>query len=78
MVDPVVEATALQCVVHVACAIRRDHDERRHVGAERAELGHRDRIVRKHFEQKGLELVVCAVDLVDEEDRRRSSPWSIA
>ena len=40
-------------------------------GAERAELGHRDRVVRQHLEQEGLELVVGAVDLVDQEDRRR-------
>ena len=71
MVDPVVEAAALQRVVHVAGAVRRDHDERRHVGAERAELGHRDRVVGQHLEQERLELVVGAVDLVDQEDRRR-------
>ena len=36
VLDPVVEAAALQRVVHVAGAVRREHHDRRHVGAERA------------------------------------------
>ena len=42
------------------------------VGAEHAELGDRDLPVRQHLEQVGLELVVGAVDLVDEQHRRRA------
>ena len=38
---------------------------------ERAELGHGDRVVGEDLEQERLELVVGAVDLVDEQHRRR-------
>ena len=55
--------------MHVAGAVRGDDDQRRHRGAERAELGDRDRIVGEHLEQECLELVVGAVDLVDEQHR---------
>ena len=72
--DPVVEAAALQRVVHVARAVRRDDDDRRLLGAERAELGNRDREVGEDLEQERLELVVGAVDLVDEQHRRRGAP----
>ena len=37
---------------------------------DRAELGHRDLEVREHLEQKRLELLVGAVDLVDQEHDR--------
>ena len=70
MRDPVVEAAALQRVVHVARAVRREHDDRRHLGAHDAELGHRDRPVGEDLEQERLELVVGAVDLVDQQHRR--------
>ena len=69
--DPVVQAPALQRVVDVARAVRRDDDDRRLLGAERAELGNGDRVVGEDLEQERLELVVGAVDLVDEQDRRR-------
>ena len=70
MRDPVVEAAALQRVVHVAGAVRGEHDDRRHLGAHDAELGHRDRPVGEDLEQERLELVVGAVDLVDQQHRR--------
>ena len=70
MRDPVVEAAALQRVVHVARAVRRQHRDRRHLGADHAELGHRDRPVGEDLEQERLELVVGAVDLVDEQHGR--------
>ena len=40
--------------------------------AEHAELGHRDLVVGQDLEQEGLELVVGPVDLVDQQDRRRT------
>ena len=61
--------------MHVAGAVAGEHDERRRVGAERAELGDRDLPVGQHLEQVGLELVVGAVDLVDEQHRRRALAW---
>ena len=54
----------------VARAVGRDDDDRRLRRAERAELGHRDRVVGEDLEQERLELVVGPVDLVDEEHRR--------
>ena len=45
-------------------------DHRRHLGAHDTELGNRDRPVGEDLEQERLELVVGAVDLVDQEHRR--------
>ncbi|CAB5011544.1 unannotated protein [freshwater metagenome] len=59
--------------MHVACAIRRDDHHGRCGGAERPELGHRDRVVGEDLEQERLELVVGAVDLVDQQHRRRAA-----
>ena len=50
-------------------AVRRDHDCRRLVRRDRAELGDSHREVGEHFEQERLELVVRAVELVDQEHR---------
>ena len=72
VLDPVVQAAPLEGVVDVAGAVARQHDERRVLGAEQAELGDRDLPVRQDLEQVGLELVVGAVDLVDEQHRRRA------
>ena len=71
VLDPVVEAAPLQRVVHLAGAVAGDDDDRRDLGADRAELGDRDREVAQHLQQEGLELVVGAVDLVDEQHARR-------
>jgi hypothetical protein len=53
--------------VQLARAVRRQHDERPAPGLDRAELGDRDREVGQELEQEGLELVVGAVDLVDQQ-----------
>ena len=68
--DPVVQAASLEGVVDVAGAVAGEHDERRRVGAEHADLGNRDLPVGQHLEEVGLELVVGAVDLVDEQHGR--------
>ncbi len=70
VVDPVVEASTLERIVEVAGAVRRQHDDRRVLGALRAELGDRHRRLRQELEQERLELVVGAVDLVDQQHRR--------
>ena len=70
VVDPVVEAAALDRVVQVARAVRGQHDDRRVRGADRAELGDRHAGVRQQLEQERLEVVVGAVDLVDQQHRR--------
>ena len=73
VVDPVIEAATLQRIVEVAGAVRGQHDDRWILGALRAELGDRDRRLGEQLEQERLELVVGAVDLVDEQDRRARS-----
>ena len=60
--------------MHVARAVRRDDHDRRHRRLERAELGHGDRVVGEDLEQERLELVVGAVDFVDEQHRWRDAP----
>ena len=72
VLDPVVQAAPLEGVVDVAGAVAGQHDERGLLGPVQPELGDRDLPVREHLEQVGLELVVGAVDLVDEQHRRRA------
>ena len=70
IVDPAVEAAPLQRVVDLARAVRGDDDDRRLGGADGAELGNRDLKVGEQLEQVALELLVGAIDLVDEQHRR--------
>ena len=67
IVDPVIDAAPPQRFVQLARAVRRqDHD--RPVGrADRAALRDRDLEVGQELQQKRLELVVGAVDLIDQE-----------
>ena len=65
-----VERPALERVVQLARAVRRQHDHRPALAANRADLRNGDLEVRQHLEQERLELVVGAVDLVDQEDDR--------
>jgi hypothetical protein len=55
--------------VQLARAVRRQHHERPPRGPDRAQLGDRDREVGEELEQERLELVVGAVDLVDQQHR---------
>ena len=68
MVDPVMQCPPLESVMHVAGAVRGDDDNWRRCGCEGAEFGNRDREIRQSLEEKRLELVVGAVDLIDEQD----------
>ena len=70
IVDPVIEAAPLQRVVDLARAVGGDDDDRRLLGLDRAELGHRHLEVGQDLQQEGLERLVGAVELVDQEDRR--------
>jgi hypothetical protein len=65
--DPVVEAAPLERVVQVAGAVRGEHDDRRVCRGDRPALRDRDREVGQKLEQKRFELVVGAIDLVDEQ-----------
>ncbi len=68
--NPVIETAALERVVDLARAVRRDHHDRRLLGAHRAELGDGDLEIGQHLEQERLEGFVGAVELVDQQDRR--------
>ena len=65
-----VEAAALDRVVQIARAVGGQDDDRRVRGADRAELGDRHRRLAEQLEQERLEVVVGAVDLVDQQHRR--------
>ena len=56
--------------MELAGAVRREDDDGAPSRADRPELGDRDLEVREHLEEERLELLVGAVDLVDEEDDR--------
>ena len=70
MVDPVVEAAPLERIVELAGAVGGEDDDRRDRRLDGAELGDRDLPGGEHLEQERLELVVRAVDLVDEQQGR--------
>src|SRR5205814_280622 len=70
VVDPVVEAAALEGVVHLARPVGRDDDEWDLPCLDGADLRDRDLELREQLEEEGFELLVGAVDLVDEENRR--------
>ena len=70
MADPVEESAPLESVVQLTGAVRREDHGGAPAGADRAELGDRDLEVGEHLEQEGLELLVGAVDLVDQQHDR--------
>jgi hypothetical protein len=73
IVDPVVQAAALERVVQVAGPVGGEHDDRRVRRPDRAKLRNGHRCVGQQLEQEGFELLVGAVDLVDEQhDRKRA------
>ena len=61
------ERAALERIVQLARPVRREDHGRLASGPDRAELGDRDLEVGEHLEQECLELLVGAVDLVDQE-----------
>ena len=65
-----VQAAALDGVVEVAGAVGGEDDDRRVRRGDRAELGDRHARLREQLEQERLEVVVGAVDLVDQQHRR--------
>src|SRR5260221_136316 len=67
VVDPVIQTAPVERVVHLTRAVRGDDHERRLAGADGAELGNRHLEVRQQLEEESLELLVGAVDLVDQQ-----------
>ena len=73
MPDPVVQAAPLERVVQLAGAVRGQDHARPARRRDRPDLGDRDLEVGEHLEQERLELLVGAVDLVDQQhDRLRA------
>ncbi len=70
VLQPVVEAAPPERVVQLAAPVGGEHHDRRLLRDERAQLRHRHRSLAERLEQQRLELVVGAVDLVDEQHRR--------
>ena len=70
VVDPVVQAAALERVVDLARAIPGEDHQRWVRRADRPQLGDADRVVGEDLEQECLELLVGSVDLIDEQHRR--------
>jgi hypothetical protein len=68
----VVEAAALERVVELPRAVGRDHDDRGLGGRHRPELGNGDGVGVEDLEQERLELVVGAVELVDQQHGARA------
>ena len=68
--DPVEERAPLQRVVQLPGSVRGKDHRRLASRADGPELGDRDLEVREDLQQERLELLVGAVDLVDEEDDR--------
>ena len=79
--DPVIDAAPAQRLVQVARAVRGEDHHRAFGRAQRAALGDRDREVGEEFEQERLELVIGAVDFVDQQHgriRRGAAPRASA
>ena len=68
ILNPLIQATPFQRVLHFARTIRRQDDERRLDGPHGAELGNGDLELRQQLEQKSLELFVGTIDFVDQQD----------
>ncbi len=67
--DPVIGAAAAERLVQLARPVGGEHDDRRRRRLDRADLRDGDLVVGEKLEQERLELVVGAVDLVDQEHR---------
>ena len=68
VVEPEVEAAALQRLGQLARVVRGEDDDRHRRRRDLAELGDRDLEVGEQLEQHRLELLVGLVDLVDQQD----------
>ncbi len=64
-----IQAATLQRIMHFARAIGGDDDDRRLLRLDRAEFRDGNLEIGKDLEKEGLESLIGAVDLVDEEDR---------
>ena len=70
IVDPVIEAAALQRIVDFTRAVRRDDDDGRMFGLDGADFGDAYLKVGQHLQKICLEGLVRAVEFVDQQDGR--------
>src|SRR3954471_8293479 len=70
VVEPEIQAAALQGLGQLTRVVRREQDERVRLRLDHAQLRDRDLEVRQHLEQHRLELLVGLVDLVDQQHDR--------
>ena len=70
VLDPLIQAAALQRVVDLARAVGGEDHERRRRRAHGSQFGDRDLELGQQLEQVSLELFVGAIDLVDQQDDR--------
>jgi hypothetical protein len=67
VIEPEVEAAALECLRQLARVVGREQHQRVRASLDHAELWDRDLEVREHLEEHRLELLVGLVDLVDQQ-----------
>ena len=65
-----IEAAPAHRIVHLARAVRGEDGDRRSGSLDRAKLRNGDLIVRQQLEEEGLERLIRAVELVDQQHRR--------
>ena len=70
MINPVVQAAALQRIVYVARAVRGKNHNRWGGGFECSQFGNGYLEVGKNFQQVSLKLIVCTIDFVNQQHRR--------
>ena len=65
-----IQATALQCVVHLARPIGGNNYNRRDQRLNCPQLWHSDLKIRQHLQEEGFKLFIGTVEFVDQEDGR--------
>src|SRR6185436_10346485 len=68
VLNPLVQTASFEGVVYFTCAVRREDDQRRLTRPKRSQFWNRDLEFGEQFQQKPFELLVGAIDLVDEQD----------
>jgi hypothetical protein len=68
-IDPEIQTAPLERIVQLSRPVRRDDHDRRNLCADRPELGDGDLKIGEELQQEALELLVGAIELVDEQHR---------
>ncbi len=67
IVDKMIQAAALERIVQLANTVGRNNDNGLVLGLHRAHFRYGDLEIGKYFKQKGLELLISPVNLIDQE-----------